>query len=133
MDKVLMRNIVIGLAVLLIVIAIVMFMMNRTSSKDEIQYADNLGGAALSSDSDLSPKALEILKDFFHAGVEPGEDMLLELAKVDTNMSIAFIDKLRKLKLAQYSKNSQQAMAADMEMADLFISFGIDEKELDYK
>jgi len=128
-----MRNIVIGLAVLLIVIAIVMFMMNRTSSKDEIQYADNLGGAALSSDSDLSPKALEILKDFFHAGVEPGEDMLLELAKVDTNMSIAFIDKLRKLKLAQYSKNSQQAMAADMEMADLFISFGIDEKELDYK
>jgi len=87
----------------------------------------------LSSDSDLSPKALEILKDFFHAGVEPGEDMLLELAKVDTNMSIAFIDKLRKLKLAQYSKNSQQAMAADMEMADLFISFGIDEKELDYK
>ena len=113
MDKVLIRNIVLGLAVLLTVVAIVMFMMNRTRSPRD----------------DMGP-ALDILKDFFFAMPAHGDEMLEELANIQPNISVDFVDKLRALKLKQNSSDPDEVASADIELVNLLVSLGIDREQL---
>jgi len=143
MDKILMRNVFIGLAVLLTVVAIVMFMMNKTPSPQDNKptllnspkmpdpNAAVNGNATVPGQSGLSPKALQILTDFFYAGIESGNDMLAELVTLDQPITDEFIDKLRLLKQKQNSKDPAAADSADIEMITMLTSSGIDKNELE--
>ena len=143
MDKILLRNIFLGFALFLTVILIGMLMMNKTPSpKDTKPTLSNspklsnpkdiaFGKTTVAAPTGLSPKALQILTDFFYAGIESGNDMLEELVLLDQPITDEFIDKLILLKQKQNSKDPAAAASAESEMITLLTSSGIDKNELE--